>query len=103
MNFVEDEGDEEEDENEYIFTIDFKDGWAIDFLEHINGKYRLPHLKQIHIDSLEFVNSEARKFFKSTITTCDEIFINQKALPAHIKSKVDINYYFDSFIRLLNK
>lgn len=84
-------------------TIDFGDTWSIDFLEQINGKYRLPHMKEIHVNSLEFVNSECRRFLKSTITTCEELYINKKPLAEHIKSKVDIDYYLDCFKLILGR
>lgn len=99
------EGEEysDEEEEDYIFIIDFKDIWAIDFLEHINGKYRLPHIHQIYLDSLEFVNSECRTLIESTITTCSELYINKKPQTVSLETKVDIDYYLESIIKRVKR
>lgn len=75
----------------------------MDFLETLNGKHRLPHISQVHIDSVPFVNSELRTFLSSTMTTCDEFYLNKKPAKEHIKSKIDIDYYLDSLLTRCKK
>ena len=97
------EEDSEEEDDDYILILDFKDDWWFDLLEQINGKYKLPHMAEIYLDSLEDVNSNAVKFLQSTITSCDRLFINKKPLQKHVKTKIDITSYLDCILKVLPK
>ena len=72
-------------------------------IEQVIGKYKLPHITEIYIDSLEDVNSNVVKFCQSWITTCDRLFINKKPLQKHVKEKIDINFYLDWLLKVLPK
>ena len=98
-----DEGDDEESEEEdddYILTIDFKDHFVPDLLDK---NFSISPLKEVHLDSLEFVNSQCRSFLKSRITSVEELYINQKSLPAYITKKIDIEYYLMAIKKVLSK
>ena len=94
---------ESDEEGDYELIIDFKDVWVSDFLENFNKQYRFPHMKIIHIDHLGDFNLDMRTLCMSTITSWDELYINQKALPKYIKSKVRIGSYLDNIAEVIPK
>ena len=92
---------EESEPEDYILTLDFKDIWAIDFLESVNKKYRFPRLKEVHIDNVPTISSQLKIFLKHTLTTVEEFHLNKKCLPEFVSQKVDIEYYFDTLLNLI--
>lgn len=60
-------------------------------------------MKEIHIDSVDSFNSELVKFLKFSVTSWDELYLNQKWKPEHVKTKVDIDYFIETVIKIIPK
>lgn len=97
------QSDEEEDDDDYELIIDFNDLWISDFLDNFNKTFRFPKLKIIRIDHLGTFNLDMRTLWKTTITSWDELYINQKCLPKDSITKVDISSYLDSVVEVIPK